>query len=115
MVHANTTTGNLRTIDPANIVHADRHDVSQGPKARGFEWTCAICGQGLETHGAKRTFWIHQLTNGLWAAHGQTVPENLDQGMFPIGPNCYKRHAEALAGFVKRITQTERGIYEVVV
>lgn len=97
------------TMNISEIAVPNWHEVSQGPRGpQNGQEPCAICAQGVTTHGARTTYWVWMDSrNGDLIPFGSDGPGHDETGLQPIGQNCYKRHAEKLKGFVKRITQSE--------
>lgn len=67
--------------------------------ANGARWNpekhvdeCFLCGRGITAKGQGRN--VHMLTDGTFAPVDmaeEEIPESLDQGWFPVGPECAKR------------------------
>lgn len=62
----------------------------------GCDGECLVCGLGLVEAKAG---WIRMMVTGELVAHDAEIPEKLDQGCFPVGPECSK--LTLLQGFVR--------------
>jgi hypothetical protein len=78
-IHIDTVRADDATRDANSKHQTDKH-VNE----------CFLCERGLTESGEARAWWVRMAIDGTLVPFDAELPEDEDQGEFPVGPECAK-------------------------
>lgn len=81
-----------------DTIRSPQYSANQRRYGGSEHGNCLICGKGIKNPA--RAKYVAMTIDGELFTDDEQIPPEHDQGGFPIGPECYRKHRTILKPFI---------------
>lgn len=89
--------GEVMKLD-LDTIRSPKYDANRDRFGGGEHGDCIICGKAIRNPGKAK--YAAMTIFGELFTDDERIPPEYDQGGFPIGPDCYRKHRDVLKPFI---------------